>query len=228
MKALEELTRLSQTPFESAVVEHKKKGKKVIGFFCPYVPEEIIYAGGMLPLRIRPAGCTDTGTADAYMSRLNCSFARSCLQFIAEGAFDFLDGLVFANSCDNVRRLYDILREKHTFPFMHFISVPHKAGGDSAVTWFKDELTHFKENVENSFGVRISDEALADAIDVYNETRRLLKQLYERRQEKTPPITGTETLSVVLAATTTPKERYNRLLRELLQELEGTRRNLRL
>ena len=221
MKALEELTRLSQTPFESAVVEHKKKGKKVIGFFCPYVPEEIIYAGGMLPLRIRPAGCTDTGTADAYMSRLNCSFARSCLQFIAEGVFDFLDGLVFANSCDNVRRLYDILREKHTFPFMHFISVPHKAGGDGAVTWFKDELTHFKENVENSFGVRISDEALADAIEVYNETRRLLKQLYERRQEKTPPITGTETLSVVLAATTTPKERYNRLLRELLQELEG-------
>ena len=49
MKALEELTRLSQTPFESAVVEHRKEGKKVIGFFCPYVPEEIIYAGGMLP-----------------------------------------------------------------------------------------------------------------------------------------------------------------------------------
>ena len=221
MNALEELTGLSKAPFESAVVEHKKEGKKVIGFFCPYVPEEIIYAAGMLPLRIRPAGCTDTGTADAYMSRLNCSFARSCLQFIVEGVYDFLDGLVFANSCDNVRRLYDILREKHTFPFMHFISVPHKAGGNGAVTWFKDELTHFKEGLENSFGLRISDETLADAIDVYNETRRLLKQLYERRQEKAPPITGTETLSVVLAATTTPKDRYNRLLRELLKELEG-------
>ena len=143
------------------------------------------------------------------------------MQFIAEGVFDFLDGLVFANSCDNVRRLYDILREKHTFPFMHFISVPHKAGGNGAVAWFKDELTHFKENVENGFGIRISDEALADAIEVYNETRRLLKQLYERRQGKTPPITGTETLNVVLAATTTPKDRYNRLLRQLLHELEG-------
>jgi bzd-type benzoyl-CoA reductase N subunit len=221
MKALQELIELSKTPFGSAVVEQRKQGKKVIGFFCPYVPEEIIYAGGMLPLRIRPTGCTETSTADAYMSRLNCSFARSCLEFMSKGVFDFLDGVVFANSCDNVRRLYDILREKRPYPFMHFISVPHKASGTGPVAWYKDELTHFKESMESAFGVRISDEALGDAIDVFNETRRLLKRVYERRQEKTPPITGTESLSVVLAATTTPKDRYNRLLRDLLEELEG-------
>ena len=221
MKALKELIELSKTPFGSAVAGQREEGKKVIGFFCPYVPEEIIYAGGMLPLRIRPAGCTETSTADAYMSRLNCSFARSCLEFMSKGVFDFLDGVVFANSCDNVRRLYDILRAKHPYPFMHFISVPHKADGNGPVAWYKDELTHFKESMESAFGVRISDEALGDAIDVYNATRRLLKRVYERRQEKMPPITGTESLSVVLAATTIPKDRYNRLLRDLLEELEG-------
>ena len=220
MKALEELIQLSSLPFNSAVMDYKKQGKKVIGFFCSYVPEEIIYAGGMLPYRIRPTGCTETTSADAYMSHLNCTFVRSCLEFMVKGVFDFLDGMVITNSCDNIRRLYDILREKRPYPLLHFISIPHKAGSDGAINWYKDEVSNFKENIENFFGVRISEGALKDAIDVYNETRNLLKRLYELRQRVNPPITGAESLSVILAATTTPREQYNQLLRKLLEELQ--------
>jgi len=221
MKASEDLIQLSSTPFNPAVRDYKKQGKKVIGFFCSYVPEEIIYAGGMLPYRIRPTGCMETTSADAYMSRLNCTFARSCLEFMSKGVFDFLDGVVIANSCDNIRRIYDILREKRPYPFMHFISIPHKAGSEGALNWFKDEVTHFKENIERFFGIRISEEALSDAIEVYNETRDLLRKLYELRQEVNPPLTGAESLSVILAGTTTPKDRYNQLLRNFLEELRG-------
>ncbi len=221
MKASEDLIQLSITPFNSAVMDYKKRGRKVIGFFCSYVPEEIIYAGGMLPYRIRPTGCMETTSADAYMSRLNCTFARSCLEFMSKGVFDFLDGMVISNSCDNIRRLYDILREKRPYPFMDFISIPHKAGSEGALNWFKDEVTHFKENIERFFGIRISEEALNDAIEVYNETRDLLRKLYELRQEINPPLTGAESLSVILAGTTTPKDRYNQLLRNFLEELRG-------
>ena len=220
MKALEELIQLSSLPFNSAVMDYKKQGKKVIGFLCSYVPEEIIYAGGMLPYRIRPTGCTETTSADAYMSHLNCTFVRSCLEFMVKGVFDFLDGMVITNSCDNIRRLYDILREKRPYPLLHFISIPHKAGSDGAMNWYKDEVKNFKENIENFFGIRISEGALNDAIDVYNETRNLLKRLYELRQRVNPPLTGAESLSVILAATTTPKEQYNQLLRKLLEELQ--------
>jgi benzoyl-CoA reductase subunit C len=220
MTALEELTELSSTPLNPAIKAWKEQEKKVIGFFCSYVPEEIIYAGGMLPCRVRATGCTETTSADVYMSRFNCTFARSCLEFMSKGIYDFLDGLVILNSCDHIRRLYDILREKGGYPFMHFISVPHKAGGDGAIGWYKDELTNFKENMESSFGVKITEEALKDAIDVHNETRSLLKRLCELRQGEKPPITGAEILSIVLAATATPKDQYNRLLRKLLEEIK--------
>ena len=30
----------------------KKTGGKVLGYFCTYVPEEILYAAGVLPVRI--------------------------------------------------------------------------------------------------------------------------------------------------------------------------------
>ena len=180
MKALEELIQLSSIPFNSAVMDYKRQNKKVIGFFCSYVPEEIICAGGMLPYRIRPTGCTETTSADAYMSHLNCTFVRSCLEFMSKGVFDFLDGIVITNSCDNIRRLYDILREKRPYPFMHFISIPHKASSDGAMNRYKDEVKNFKENIESFFRIRISEGALNDTIDVYNETRRLLKRLLGR------------------------------------------------
>ena len=224
MSALEELTGLASDLVNPAVLDWKGKGKKVVGFCCSYVPEEIIYAADMLPYRIRASGCAETTSADVYMSHLNCSFVRSCLQFALEGKYEFLDGLVFINSCDHVRRLYDVLRETVDFPFMHFISVPHKVS-DGAVAWYKEELREFRENVERSFGVEITEASLSEAINVYNETRSLLKRLYELRQRENPPVTGAESLSVVLAGTTTPKDQYNQLLRRLLEELaerEGT------
>lgn len=220
MTALEELIQLSGTPLNSAIANFKARGDKVMGYFCSYIPEEIIQAAGMLPIRIRPTGCKETVSADAYMSGLNCTLARSCLEFISTGIFDFLDGMIFANSCDNIRRLYDVLREKRPYPFMHFVSIPHKAGGKGPLHWYKEELTGLKEAIEKAFGVEISDEALTAAIDVCNEARSLLTRVYELRRQPSPPITGTECLSVVLAATSIPKEHYNRLLRKLLEELE--------
>ena len=33
----------------------ERTGGKVIGYLCTYVPEEVIYAAGMLPVRIMPS-----------------------------------------------------------------------------------------------------------------------------------------------------------------------------
>jgi benzoyl-CoA reductase subunit C len=198
----------------------KQQGKKAVGFMCTYVPEEILYAADILPIRLRAPNCVETTSADVYMSHLNCTFIRSCLEFTIEGKYQFLDGLVFTNSCDHVRRMYDILREikPKDFPFLYLISIPHKLN-DELIAWFRDELDRFKEGVEKTFGVEITDTSLINAIDVYNETRSLLRQLYDLRKGKYPPLTGAETLSVIVAGFSLPKRKYNELLRQLLAEL---------
>lgn len=220
MSALEELTELASNLVNPAVQEWKAEGKKVVGFFCSYVPEEILHAAGVLPVRLRAPGCEETTTADVYMSHLNCTFTRSCLQFALDGKYGFLDGVVFTNSCDHIRRVYDILREIRSkdFPFLHFISVPHKTS-EELVAWYKDELGEFKENMERSLGVQITEASLSNAINVYNETRSLLRKLYQLRQGVSPPLTGSESLNVTLAGTSIPKEQYNQLLKRLLEEL---------
>jgi bzd-type benzoyl-CoA reductase N subunit len=225
MGILEELTALSTNLVNPTVNEWKAAGKKVVGFLCTQVPEEILYAADILPLRLRAPSCSETTSADVYMSHLNCTFMRSCLQYMFDGKFDFLDGFVCTNSCDHTRRLYDIVREALDYPYVHLFSIPHKVGADEVALWHKGEIARFKESVETAFGVKVTEERLRRAIEIYNETRRLLRELYELRKRESPPISGAETLSVVLAGTSIPKERYNQMLKKLLDEL-GQRKGM--
>lgn len=223
MSALQELKTLSGNLVNPAIEEWKAKGKKVIGLFCSYVPEEILYAADILPIRMRAPGCNKTTSADVYFSQFNCSFMRACLEFAMEGEYEFLDGFVFTNSCDNVRRVYDTLKELKSdeFPFMEFISVPHKVSAQSTA-FYSDQLIEFREKVEQLSGVKVEPDKLNNAIETYNRTRTLLKKLYALRSTVTPPLTGSETLSVLLAGQVLPKDRYNDLLERLLEELRET------
>ena len=218
--ALAELLEPSSTLLNSHVRKWKDQGGKVVGYFCSYVPEEIIAAAGILPFRMRATGSTETSLADTCLSAYNCSFTRHCLDLAFNDAYDFLDGVVVINSCDHVRRLYDIWRRKLRTPFVHLMAAPHMAG-DEQVGWFRDELAILKEGLEKHFGVAITPEKLRESIRVHNEMRQLQKDLYALRKAPSPPITGADTLGVVVAGTAMPKQPYNELLRRLLSELDG-------
>lgn len=219
MSALDQLIELSQELENLAVKEWKANSGKVVGYVCSYVPEEIIHAAGLLPYRVSPLGCTETPEADAYMSRLNCTFSRASLEYALEGKFNFLDGLVAINSCDHIRRMWDMWRMKASLPYAHMISVPHHVT-EPAVWWLKDELDIFRESLEKAFGTKITNESLDNSIKVFNRTRELLNQVYELRDRNSPPIRGSEVLSVIGACLHMPREKCNELLEKLIAELK--------
>jgi len=217
---IEELSEVVSTPFNSAVKTWKEQGNKVIGFLCSYVPEEILYAAGILPYRIRATGCTKRVQGDVWMSSFSCSFARSCLEFALDGTYDFLDGLIASDSCGQAHRLYDNWRFNARRPFMHFLTVPHK-NSESAISWYRDEMVNLKDSLEKFFGIVITRESLEKAIKTYNETRRLLRELYEFRRSESPPVSGFQSQSLILAAMSMPKDQYNDHLRGYLGKLRG-------
>lgn len=220
MDALAQLADLSAAPFNRSLQQWKSHGGKIIGFFCAYIPEEIPYAAGVLPYRMRPTGCARTTLADGYMSSYNCSFAKSCLQYALGGEFSFLDGIVSMNSCDHIRRLYDVWRETAPMPYMSFLSVPHTKGKE-AQEWYVQELAGFQKGIEDFVHRKVQKADLRHSVDVYNHTRQLLRQLYETRKEDAPPLSGTQVHQVVLAASAGPREEYNHLLEQLLKEIQG-------
>ena len=74
MGAYEELAEVSKTLQNSYISSWKDKGKKVVGYVCSYMPEEILFAGDILPYRITGKGAsTDVieASARAYLNAVN-------------------------------------------------------------------------------------------------------------------------------------------------------------
>ncbi|MHA1264029.1 MAG: 2-hydroxyacyl-CoA dehydratase subunit D [Candidatus Helarchaeota archaeon] len=197
-----------------------KKENPVVGFLCSYVPEEILYAAKILPIRVTPRGHSDSTLADACMSRLNCPFARYLLDTVLSGKLDFLNGIICYNSCDHIRRMFDNWRFRHPPQFYHFLSIPHRSD-ELAMNWFKGELLKLKDHIESAFNRTITNDDLAAAIRIYNQTREMLSAIYDYRKKEEPPLTGTEVAAIMTAAMSMPKETFNDLLNQLLEELEG-------
>jgi bzd-type benzoyl-CoA reductase N subunit len=220
LRSLERFRDINQTfPRTQEIHDFKQQQKKVFGWLCTYVPEEVIHAAGALPIRITGyAQETELNDGNAYLYINNCSFSRSCLQMGIRHDYDFLDGIVAGSTCDGARRLFDLWVHYINIPFHFMMTVPRKYH-ERAHELYYDQVGQFTQALENFMGVKIADTALLHSIDVYNESRSLLEKLYGFRKLSAPPITGTETMEVLNASFRMPKEGFNQQLKQLLAEL---------
>lgn len=194
-------------------------GKKVVGFFCSYVPRELLDTDSLAPFRMRAPTTTTTDLADTYLGFFNCSYTRCLLEAINDEALDFVDGYVFTAGCDHLRRLYDNLRYLMRPALCHIMDLPHKMH-EEAVKWYAEELGILKTKIEKSLGVRLSDEEIGESIRRTNELRRLVKKVQELRKGPEPKLTGEEMHRLMVSVHSTPAQEAIEALREIYQMLE--------
>jgi len=200
------------------ILAWKQAGNRVVGTVCSNMPEEVLHAGGLLPLRLRAPGLSNTSSADAQLHRINCSYTRSVLEILMRGDLSFLDGLISTNTCDHMLRLAGELADKAEFP-VHYFSMYH-ALGESSRQWFVLEMEKLIRYVEESFSTKIAEEDLRRSVSVYNQTRLLMMQLDELRKKDPPPVSGAEYLRIALTGMSIPREQFNDRLEALLPSLE--------
>jgi len=215
-----------------SIREWKRAGNRVVGYTCSYVPDELLFAAGILPYRIRGFGATEATIGDTYFGPFICSLPKAMLQLAGEGRFDFLDGAIITPGCDAMRRLDECWRKAGEdidgiVPkfFFHF-GVPHKYA-DYTLKWFVEEIIRLKTAVEKYFGVTIGQERLLDAIRLYNRSRDLLDRLDELRTCEVPAVSGTDALAAVLAGTAMPHDEYTKRLDAFIQQRKSNAANYR-
>jgi len=221
--SLEELRKVNRTfPLSDPVRRWKENGGRVVGWCCIYAPEEIIMAAGMLPIRVTGDSAElPLESANAYIYTNNCSFMRSCFELGITGQFDFLDGLVTCFVCRGIRLLSDIWRRYINIPIIYSLDVPRAVGDEGWLSYYRGQLEQLLGKVAEFSGRTVGDAELREAIGVRNHTRKLLGRLYELRKRPAPPVTGAETMEITNAAVRMPPAEFNRVLENLLQELEG-------
>jgi len=195
----------------------KRSGKRIFGYFCNYTPEELICAAGAIPVRIR-GSAENVELADAHMPSFCCSFMRSALDQALKGRYNYLDGVVFPKTCDMTRGMYSIWSRNVKLPYYYSLPVPGKTN-DAAVEFFIQELNLFKESLEKYTGQKISDDSLRKAIKVYNENRKLLREVYKLQLKDNHALSASQIFGINMAGLIMPKEEHNAMLQKLLQNV---------
>jgi benzoyl-CoA reductase subunit C len=202
------------SPWEYARAWKEKTGRKVIGHLLPDVPEEIIHAAGALPIAIGGAG-VQVSHAQAHIPGYTCSHAMGALDLGLRGDLAVLDGMVIPYVCDTTRNLFHIWN--HCFPDManEFLRLPKRLDYSGAREYLKAEFRRFADAMAKITGRKVGAEELAASITLYNKSRALLREAYQR-QHSQPSLWTSERVELLLAsALRAPREEHLKWMESL-------------
>ena len=201
----------------------KASGKKTAGTMCCHIPNEIIRAAGVLPIRMRATGCADSSDGEAWMSTFSCSFARSILQYWMDGVYDF-DAMFASDGCMMPSRVFDnaeYQEGKNSKGKLFYQIAAPRIVNELTVEYYVEELKRFIAKLEEFSGVKVTDAALKEYIDKYNEARALTAQALELRKADNPVLNGQDWLTMCMAFTDYPVEEYIDMMKEFLADAKN-------
>jgi len=197
----------------------KGKYQGIIGCFSNYIPEEVIVAAGIHPLRI--IGIFDTSKLSRH-SIFNpvCSFAQDVFSATGSDDFSLLNSIVFPNSCDSLRVLAQMW--EHNINQPPAICLLHPINADSnSIQYFTRELEKFAEKLQGLSGSNFSQDQLKQSIEKYNLTRSLLRELYDIRRNSDSFISGGDAIALMTAGLIMDRDEYNQMLTSIVEEGKG-------
>ena len=203
-------------------------GRKVIGYMPIYVPREIIHAGGMLPLGIVGGGDQlEVIHGDAYYQSYICRIPRSTVELGLSGRLDFVDGMLFPSICDVIRNLSGMWKLMFPNVYSRYFDVPQNYRDTIGGNYYINELAELREDLGRIRGRPITDAELCHSIEVYNENRRLVRELYRLRAERPWQAPAAEVYLIVRAGLVLPVEEHSAMLREYIAAARADERPMR-
>jgi len=214
--ALLECRDLVEDPTYPTVKRWREAGGKVAGHFQVYFPEEIVHAAGMLPVKMRGAPVEPTAADQRFGSYL-CSIIKTSLEVALQDMIQ-LDLFVSHPICDAARNLAAIWGRNYDYP-CQILYLPQNPNSGHSIEYLTDEYGRLLRLVEEITGQKVSEEALRNSIEVFNENRRLMRELYVIKRETPWLIAAEDAYCLVSLAGILPREEHNELLRTLLPQI---------
>jgi len=201
------------------LVEHKKKGSKVFGTFCVYVPDEIIFAAGAIATGLCggsqfwvPAGekVLPANTCPLIKASVGARLDKTC------PFFRLADIYIGETTCDGKKKAWEILNQDVP---VYVMDLPQMKRAKDIAAW-ADEIKLLLEKVEEVTGNKVTPEKLAESIKLINRKRKALERLYNSRKNTPVPISGKDALLISQIAFYDDPERFATKTNELCDELE--------
>lgn len=208
--------------------EDRRKGKKIIGTFCLFVPDEIIFAAGADRIILCGGSQETIPVAEQSLPRNICPLIKSSFGAVVDACcggtlacphVSLVDIVVAEATCDGKKKMYEIMDE---YLPTYVLDLPQKPDSLGALEYFIAELRKFGAYLEDATGNTINEESLRREIHRANETRTLLRRLFDTRKQDPPPVRGTDVLKVMQRQFFLSPGVFREGIRRMCEEIEKT------
>lgn len=131
------------------LLDEKAVGRKVIGSFCVFVPEEIVRAADAPLVGLCTGADFATDEVEKLLPRNTCSLIKSAFGFKLAKVCPYIESadiIVGENTCDGKKKSYEIFNG--LVPNLYVMDLPQVKSHEGR-TLFKAEYLRFKEAVDN-------------------------------------------------------------------------------
>ncbi len=202
------------------IYEAKQSGRKVVGTFCVYVPEEIILAADGISIGLCAGAEVGTNEAEKFIPRNTCALIKAFMGFKLAGLCPYVeltDLIVGETTCDGKKKAYEIFN--NITGKVYVMELPNMKNEESKKLWHS-EVVRFKDATEAITGKTITLANLKKGATLVNERRRALQRLSKLRAADPSPISGLDALLVNQVSFYDDPVRFTQMTNRLGEELE--------
>lgn len=203
------------------IKEASEAGKKVVGMYCVFSPQEIALAADAITVTLCGTKQEPIEDAEKELPRNLCPLIKSSYGFAITDKcpyFHFSDVLLAETTCDGKKKMYELMGKLKP---MHVMNLPQTSEGQEALEFWRNEMLRFKSFLEEKFQVHITDEKLREAIKLMNRERKAMKRLHQLNAHKPAPMSGMDMmLAQWLKGFNVDKEAGIELIESVISEVE--------
>jgi benzoyl-CoA reductase subunit C len=215
-ECLEYCREIVEDPDFPTVRRWREAGGKVLGHFQVYFPEELAHAAGLLPVKLRGAQ-VECREADSHFGSYLCSIVHSSLELALTDRLE-MEMFVTHPICDVARNLAGIWARNRP-EIAQILYLPQNPNSRHSLGYLAEEYRRVLEDIEGIAGRSVTDDDLWQAIRVFNENRRLLRELYAIKRDTPWLLPVHEAYVLVALGGLIPREEHNELLRRLIPKI---------
>jgi benzoyl-CoA reductase/2-hydroxyglutaryl-CoA dehydratase subunit BcrC/BadD/HgdB len=202
------------------LMDAKAQGRKVIGTFCVFVPEELVLAADGICVGLCAGADFAADQVENLLPRNTCALIKSFFGFKLGKVCPYVeatDMVVGETTCDGKKKAYEIFREIQ--PNLYVMELPQMKNSQDR-EMLKTEYLRFKTELEKITGVTIDADRLKKGIQIVNNKRKALHRLATLRAADPAPISGRDALLINQVAFYDDPVRFTESVNKVCDELE--------
>jgi benzoyl-CoA reductase/2-hydroxyglutaryl-CoA dehydratase subunit BcrC/BadD/HgdB len=202
------------------IYEAKETGRKIVGGFCIYVPEEVVLAVDGVCIGLCAGAEVGSEDAEKFIPRNTCALIKGFMGFKLAGLCPYVeltDLIVGETTCDGKKKAYEIFNE--ITGKVYVMELPNVKGPKGRELW-EDEVFRFRDKMEILSGKQVTVEVLKNAVIVVNAKRKAMQRLSALRAADPSPISGLDALLVNQVSFYDDPVRFAKMTNKLCDELQ--------